>query len=366
MRHLLITGQPGSGKSTLIRRLLETLTFNPSGYETRPFDINGTRRGFYFHSFQSVPDASNDLPLAVILGDGNRVGIPTTFELLGAPCLQQTLENPNDCIVLDEIGRFEQTATEFLMLIEKIFNQHTVPVFASLKKEPIPYIESLKKRSDCLVIDLDSTDRETAYFQALGEFKPMNRHLNIVLMAAGNSVRYGENKLLASIGGRPMYRNIFEHLLHYWQAHTDSCMVTVVSQYDVILEAALQAGCQTVFNPQPKLGISLTIQLGLTTGTSPNEQSGAVFFTADQPFIRYETIRDFLDRAILTPAGLLAAGSPSAPGNPVMFDQHYFAELQKLSGDQGGKMILHAHPDDTEWFFVAKNELIDIDVPKED
>ena len=189
----------------------------------------------------------------------------------------------------------------------------------------------------------------------------MKRHLNLILMAAGNSERYGANKLLADIDGKPMYRHLFDHLVRYQDEHKASCLVTVVSQYDEILDAAVTAGFTAVRNTRPQDGISRTIQLGLEAGQE--SRTGAVFFTADQPYIRYETIAAFIQVAESNRTGILAAAHHGVSGNPVFFDQSYFCELQQLTGDQGGKRVMNRHLDDVTLFDMQEQELIDIDQP---
>lgn len=201
----------------------------------------------------------------------------------------------------------------------------------------------------------------------------MKRYLNLILMAAGNSERYGANKLLEDIGGKPMYRHIFDHLVFYYRTHCGSCRVTVVSQYDEILCAAEDAGFTAVRNLRPQDGISLTIRLGLGAVSGIWQAKagiddalpggGAVFFTADQPYLRRKTVEDFLDFVQASDAGLISAAHDRISGNPVFFDSSYYPELLELTGDCGGKRVMNRHLRDVEWFETGPEELQDIDRP---
>lgn len=219
------------------------------------------------------------------------------------------------------------------------------------------------------------------------------RYLNLILMAAGNSSRYGANKLLTDVGGKPMYRHVFDHLWRYQHDHPAICRLIVVSQYDEILAEAVRAGSCAIRNDQPQAGISRTIRLGLAaTGydpvqeaaiTSPDEPGqaaagnplrqadsladrvGAVFFTADQPALRAATIDAFLQAAHTTAGGILSAACGGQSGNPVAFDQRYFPELLALQGDRGGKQVMNRHLDDVTWFEIPASELHDIDRPQD-
>ena len=206
----------------------------------------------------------------------------------------------------------------------------------------------------------------------------MNRYLNLILLAAGSGERFGSNKLLKDINGKPLYRHVFDHLNHYYREHVADCEVTVVSQYSEILEAAVSAGFAAVRNPRPEDGISLTIRLGLEAGSENNpgrlasfdeddhyQGEGAAFFTADQPYMRYETIENFLQLAHRTQNGMVSAVNNGVSGNPVFFDRSYYPELMELTGDIGGKRVMNRHLDDVEWFEMSREELMDIDTPED-
>jgi molybdenum cofactor cytidylyltransferase len=192
--------------------------------------------------------------------------------------------------------------------------------------------------------------------------------LHLILLASGGSARYGANKLLIPIDGKPMFRHIFDLLVRYREENPEKTDLTVVSRYDEILDAARKAWCIAVRNDRTVEGISLSLRMGLEEAlrSGAEDASGgdcAVFFTADQPYLRYETLRDFLERAALSDKGIVSASHDDTPGNPVSFDRKYFAELMELTGDAGGRQTARRHPEDTEWFEMRLQELADIDTP---
>lgn len=193
------------------------------------------------------------------------------------------------------------------------------------------------------------------------------RRLHLILLASGGSTRYGANKLLVPIDGKPMFRHVFDLLVRYLGEKPGKTLVTVVSRYEEILDAARKAGFTAVRNDQTEEGISLSLRLGLKaiSGTPGLASDGAcaVFFTADQPYLRFETLEAFLDRAAITDKGILTASHEGTPGNPVSFDRKYFGELMALVGDTGGRKIVRRHPEDTETFEMSLAELTDIDTP---
>ena len=65
--------------------------------------------------------------------------------------------------------------------------------------------------------------------------------LGLIMLAAGNSRRFGSNKLLYTIEGEPMYRHILSELMKVREVLKEqghSCEITVVTQYEEIAAEA--------------------------------------------------------------------------------------------------------------------------------
>lgn len=190
------------------------------------------------------------------------------------------------------------------------------------------------------------------------------RKLLLILMAAGDAKRYGDNKLLVDIDGKAMFRHVLDHLVRYKNDNREDTELVVVSQYDEILRLASELDFNAIENDRPQDGISRTIILSLQ-GRGQDKKEAGVFFTADQPYLTYETVKAFLDRAKTEEKGILSARSPKGMGNPVAFDSKYYDELRDLVQDQGGRLVALAHEDDTAWFDASDVEMSDIDRPGE-
>lgn len=190
----------------------------------------------------------------------------------------------------------------------------------------------------------------------------MNRYLRIIIMASGLGRRFGENKLLQSVAGVPMYQHVLGLVLSFIRKHPDKGEVVVVSAYEEILLEAEDSGCLSVRNPHPERGISETVRLGLL---KPLERGGrpesAVFLTADQPWLTYETLERFLLLAGETEEGFLCARNGEILGSPVSFQEKYYEELLHLQGDQGGKAVMKRHQEHVRYFEVPIRELKDVD-----
>lgn len=190
-----------------------------------------------------------------------------------------------------------------------------------------------------------------------------------IYLAAGFSRRFGGNKLLTLLEDKPMYLHLLERLKKLQQEKKLQSL-TVVTQYEEILDALQKQGIQAVKNEQSILGISSSLKLGLKTAFytwQQNCKSRAtehyyMFFVADQPFLKKKTIEEFLAAFLRTQKGIGCVAHEGKYGNPVIFHEKYVPELLELDGDQGGKRVLNRHLEDVFGFEVEeKKELTDID-----
>lgn len=186
----------------------------------------------------------------------------------------------------------------------------------------------------------------------------MNKH--VIFLAAGNSRRFGTNKLLYLYNGKPMYRYGLDLLTDLCKDRKD-CSLLVVTQYEEILSDAKCRGLHSIYSPDSKKGMSYTIKTALKELGEIPEEDYVVFVVADQPHLSRQTVEKLL---MLAEDGVETASVAygEKPGNPTMFSAKLLPELLRLSGDEGGRKVIRNH----ECIYVqAENEkeLEDIDVP---
>lgn len=186
--------------------------------------------------------------------------------------------------------------------------------------------------------------------------------LSIVILAAGNSRRFGGNKLLHLIDGVPMYQMALQRALGVQKKLEGRIsQVILVTQYEEIREAAQKAGARAIQNPCPEEGISLSMKLGLRASL---ETDACLFMVADQPWLKKETLEGLIATYLRSGKGLAAAAQRGEPGNPCIFARKYYPELMALRGDKGGKRVLKNHLEDAAFFEISdEKELTDVDMP---
>lgn len=192
--------------------------------------------------------------------------------------------------------------------------------------------------------------------------------VHMILLAAGFSRRFGENKLLYPVNGKPMYLWTMEKLKELQKEGFADSLV-LVSQYEKILKEARRQGLTAVENPYSERGISSSLQIGLEASKSfscQGVEAYYMFFVADQPFLQKKTIGDFLEAFLKSGKKIGCMSYQKTPGNPVIFHERFVPELMELQGDTGGKRVLKRHVEEV-FFYEIQNpgELEDWDMKKD-
>ena len=197
--------------------------------------------------------------------------------------------------------------------------------------------------------------------------------IHIIYMAAGNSRRFGSNKLLYELDGKPMYRHLLDHLVEikdrYNKLKSDSPVIdiTVVTRYREILDyCAGIPDCHAVLSPDSEKGISYTIKAGIMAVQEQKKtgmQDYYMFAVADQPYLKSQSVIKLIDRVLENTGGKQLAFSlrcGAAVGNPCVFNSSLIPQLLSLEGDKGGRSVAKKH--DCVYVDVADaSELMDID-----
>ncbi len=176
-----------------------------------------------------------------------------------------------------------------------------------------------------------------------------------VVMAAGSARRFGTNKLLVPVEGKPLIERALEAV-----PRDRLRAVAVVTQYPEIAALAERFGFTAVNNDRPDLGVSHTIRLGLTA-LPPCD--GVLFQVADQPRLRRESAAALADLWRTRPESIAALGHGGVRGNPCLFPARFFPELLALTGDTGGSAVIRRHPEALMLLETGAEELWDVDTP---
>lgn len=187
----------------------------------------------------------------------------------------------------------------------------------------------------------------------------------MIYLAAGLSSRYGRNKLLETVDGKPMYRHLLDILTVMSEEEPHRYEVIVVTAYDEIENAVKELPVKVVRNNHQELGISHSVKLGIKACGEIGKHDHMMFCVADQPYLQEEELFGFIHMYQRSHMGIGCLSSKGVMGNPVIFQGKYIPELLELTGDTGGKAVVKAHSGEVFLYETDSEEsLRDIDTPE--
>ncbi len=163
-RHILICGERGAGKSTLIQRLLEVCPLPLYGFVTkmRPAGPDG------FHPIYIHP--AGQPPAEWVYRDENCIGVCDSrthrpnlqvFNTLGVRYVRAA--RPDGILIMDELGFFEAEANEFTAaVLEALLGD--VPVIAAVKsRTDVPFLNAVRAQPRAEVFFVTPENRNELY-----------------------------------------------------------------------------------------------------------------------------------------------------------------------------------------------------------
>ena len=178
-----------------------------------------------------------------------------------------------------------------------------------------------------------------------------------ILMAAGQSTRFGSNKLLAPLSdGTPMVIAC-ACTLH---AVLERCIAVVDDRQSAVARLHAEAGLQVIANPRALEGMGTSIACGVAA--SPGT-GGWLIALADMPGIPARVIQQ-VTGGLARGADIVAPVCRGQRGHPVGFAARHAPALLALNADSGARDIITAHRDTLELIETPHSGVIvDIDTP---
>jgi len=166
---LFLTGNPGVGKTTLIRAVVERLNgITSAGFYTEEIRQGGRRTGFRIVTLDGHAGtlaSSGKQPPTV----GKYSIHVDEFEKLVSRYLDPATTFV-DLYVIDEIGKMELLSSQFRTRIIALLAQPT-NLLATISKKGNGFTEQIKDRSDLEVIEVTRKNRDRLAEQIAGKIK---------------------------------------------------------------------------------------------------------------------------------------------------------------------------------------------------
>jgi molybdenum cofactor cytidylyltransferase len=164
--------------------------------------------------------------------------------------------------------------------------------------------------------------------------------LHVIVLAAGDSTRFGSPKQLVRVDGRPLLHTIVSRAVDV-VGHA----VTVVlgAHAGDIAPLLRHTAASIVVNREWSEGIASSIRAGLAQ--VPGATDGVLLLLADQPGISSEDLRRLAGAWRRQPDSIVAAQYSGVAGTPAIFPRWAFRDLADLRGDRGAQALMHRHVD---------------------
>lgn len=164
-----------------------------------------------------------------------------------------------------------------------------------------------------------------------------------VVLAAGAGSRFGSDKLLAPLAGRPILDHVLDAVR---RAGLAEIVVVLGDGADAIERTIAWEGERLVRNPDPGRGLSSSLRVGFQSIVESTDIDAAFVVLGDQPLLDRAVLRALLaaevplGRAFVVPRYVGGGGA-----NPVLVLREGWALVEDAVGDRGLGPILAARPD---------------------
>ncbi len=161
---IAITGKPGIGKTTVIKKIIEKLQNKAIGFYTQEIRNSRTRKRL---GFEVITTDGQRSILAQKFKEGKyKVGSYTVdvenFEKIVIPLLEKALEEKDKVIVIDEVGKMELLSKKFQELLKKLLSKNDAKIILTVPiKDVHPIVKEIKNRPDVKIIELTLDNRDT-------------------------------------------------------------------------------------------------------------------------------------------------------------------------------------------------------------
>jgi nucleoside-triphosphatase len=166
---VLLTGRPGCGKTTLVKRVVKNLSQRAAGFYTEEIRDGGIRVGF-----RLVTLAGDEGVLAHIdFKTSERVGKYgldlSALEAVGVNAIHEAMQAKR-LIVIDEIGPMEIRSVGFRAAVNDALESE-LPVLATIFSRSLPFTDAIKSRPDVVLIEVSLNNREQLVAQLSEKFR---------------------------------------------------------------------------------------------------------------------------------------------------------------------------------------------------
>ena len=329
-RHILITGSRGRGKTALFDSLTSDIT---CGIKSRKENNTSV----------TMSDFAEEVKFQIgtrLEGEKKMTPCVENIETKGVQLLENCISSKEQQVAIDEIGFLECECPAYCKELEKLFDVKNV--VACVRKDNYKFLQRLLSRDDVFVVDLDNSVSG----------------LCSIVLASGISIRFGSNKLMASLAGKPVIAHTIEKLGKLSEIFEKSIVITRYEEIATLCEihkANFVLHDLSYKNDTVRLGVE-------ALGKKP----GYIFLQADQPLVTEETLTALALSWQNDKGSIWRVSFDGADYTPVIFPEKFYDDLRNLPKDSGGNAIIKSNSGVVKRLEAkGEFEVMDIDEPSD-
>ena len=169
---VLLTGRPGCGKTTLVKRVVNELAVPAGGFYTEEIREHGGRVGFKLATL----DGKDAVLAHVNFKTRQRLGKYgldlSALETVSIEALRRAVR-ARQLVVIDEIGPMEIRSAVFRDVVDYVLDSpEPSGILATITARSLPFTDAIKKRPDVTLVEVRLDNRDQVFAELLQRFKP--------------------------------------------------------------------------------------------------------------------------------------------------------------------------------------------------
>jgi len=153
--HIFLTGEKRAGKTTLLKKIIETIGIEPKGFRT----VAGEKEADGYEYIYIIPYGEElKKEKTQPVGARKKGGFPKVFDKIGVKILRDTLDPAPKLIIMDELGFMESDARFFKKAVLDILDGD-IPVLGVIKPRHTVFLDGIRDRDDVRVIEVTEGNR---------------------------------------------------------------------------------------------------------------------------------------------------------------------------------------------------------------
>jgi nucleoside-triphosphatase len=158
-KNILLTGKPGIGKTTLIKKVIEDFRGRKGGFYTEEIREKGERVGFRIKTFQGREGILAHINEETKFRVGKYGVNIEDLENIAAKSVEEAIIE-SDLIIMDELGRMELYSPKFQEVVIRALNSQRT-LLGSIQERSNQFLDRIREREDVQIIRVSQENRES-------------------------------------------------------------------------------------------------------------------------------------------------------------------------------------------------------------